>query len=135
MTLTIDGKDYKVRFGYNSFCDNDVFDRVKDMLTIMSPQNTEEDANNLDRIRDLFKVTRDLLFIGFKKYNPVESLEEVGELLDKYHDEAPEGEDRGILHVFLSLSEELMNEGFLSDMIQTQTPTPNRAQRRATTKK
>lgn len=129
MTLTIDGKEYRVRFGYNCFCDNDIFDRVKSMLLIMNPENEESTTNNLDRIRDLFSVTRDLLFIGFKRYNPVESVEEVGDLLDKYHDEAPEGEDRGILHIFLALTEELMNEGFLSDMMNQ--PTPNRAQRRA----
>ena len=133
MKLTIDGKEYRVRFGYNSFCDNDIFDRVKEMLAIMNPDNQDEAGLNLDRIKNLFTTTRDLLFVGFKKDNPVESLEEVGDLLDKYHDEAPEGEDRGILSIFLALSEELMNEGFLSDMMETK-QSPNRAQRRAAKK-
>ena len=119
MTLTINGKEYKVRFGYNSFCDSDIFDRVREMLAIMNGNNVETDAevSALGKIRDLFSVTRDLLYIGLKKYNPVDSKEVLGDLLDDYRDEAPEGENRGILSLFLALTEELMNEGFLSDLI------------------
>ena len=115
MKLIINGNEYKVRFGYNSFCDNDVFDRVRSMLSIMNGEAPDETAA-LNRVRDLFKVTRDLLFIGFKKYNPVKTPEEVGDLLDDYYDEAAEGEDHGLMQLFLALSEELMNEGFLSDL-------------------
>ena len=119
MTLTINGTDYRVRFGYNSFCDSDIFDRVREMLAIMTNNNVESDAeaSALGKIRDLFSVTRDLLYIGLKRYNPVESKEALGDLLDDYRDEAPEGENRGILSLFLALTEELMNEGFLSDLI------------------
>lgn len=135
MKLTINGKEYRVSFTYNCFCDSDIFDRVKEMLVIMSPERTDDpNANPLARVHDLFKTTRDLLFIGFKRYNPVESPEEIGDLLDQYHEEAPEGEDRGILSLFLALTEELMNEGFLSDMM-AQPTQPNRAQRRENGKK
>ena len=57
------------------------------------------------------------MFVGFQKYNPVESKQEIGEILDDYHDEAPDGEKRGILDLFTDLSEELMNEGFLGEFL------------------
>ena len=34
MELKVKGKEYKVRFGYNSFCDTDLMDRTKDLLGI-----------------------------------------------------------------------------------------------------
>lgn len=30
MELKVKGKEYKVRFGYNSFCDTDLMDRTKE---------------------------------------------------------------------------------------------------------
>lgn len=135
MVLTINGTEYRVKFSYNCFCDNDIFDRVKEMLGVMNGTDAGDDnATALGRIRDLFKVTRDLLFIGFKKYNPVATAEEVGNLLDDYHEEAPEGEDRSVLHIFLELAEELMSEGFLSELNaatnQPQKPKPKVAKKK-----
>ena len=58
-----------------------------------------------------------MLFVGFKKYNPVESAQEIGDILDDYHDEGTEEDRRGILDLFVKLSEELMAEGFLGDLM------------------
>ena len=46
----------------------------------------------------------------------LENLKQIGDLLDDYHDEAKE-EKRGILDLFTKLTEELMNEGFLADLM------------------
>ena len=59
-----------------------------------------------------------MLFVGFKKLNPVETVQEVGEILDDYNDEATEDDKRGILDLFTKLTEELMSEGFLGDLIE-----------------
>jgi len=119
LTITVSDTTYRIKFGYNCFCDSDIFDRVKDMIKILGGAGAEDDADvaGLGKIKDLFSTTRDLLFLGLQKYNPVESVQEVGDLLDTYRDEAPEGEKRGLLQIFSMLSEELMDEGFLSDLI------------------
>ena len=52
--------------------------------------------------------------VGFQKENPVESVQEVGDILDDYHDESP---DKGILDLFTQLTEELMSKGFLGDLL------------------
>lgn len=121
MVLSIGGKDYSVKFNYNCFCDTDLLDRVNELGKIFQGANAKDDkdVSGMGKIRELFVCVRELLFTGFREENPVDSLQEVGNLLDKYKAEAPEGEDRGILQLFVMLSNELMEEGFLSDLMKT----------------
>ena len=120
MVLKVKGKEYKVKFGYNSFCDTDLMDRTSDLLAIFQGAGVEDDKDvtGMGKIKELFSCVRDLLFVGFKKFNPVETVQEIGEILDDYHDEATDGEKRGILDLFTQLTEELMNEGFLGDLME-----------------
>lgn len=123
MTLSINGKEYKVKFGYNCFCDTDLLDRVNDATRIFSG---EEDVSNMSeeelknrgfkRVKNLFDVVRDLLFVGFKKYNPVETKQEIGDLIDDYIDEDTDGK-RGIKELFNLLEEELISRGFLNEIL------------------
>ena len=119
MTLKVKDKEYIVKFGYNSFCDTDLMDRTSDLLKIFQSANVEDDkdVSGMGKIKDLFVCVRDLLFVGFKKNNPVETVQEVGDILDDYHDEATEDDKRGILDLFTKLTEELMSEGFLGDLM------------------
>ena len=119
MILKVKDKEYKVKFGYNSFCDTDLMDRTTDLLKLFQGEEVEDDKDviGMGKIKDLFSCVRDLLFVGFQKFNPVESVQEIGEILDDYHDEAKEGEKRGILDLFTQLTEELMNEGFLGEFL------------------
>lgn len=119
MLLKVGEKEYKVRFGYNCFCDTDLMDRVKQISQLFSESGVEDDGDveAIDRVKDLFCCVRDLLFAGFKKYNPVETPQDVGDLLDEYRDGAEEGEDRGLFQLFTSLGNELMDEGFLADIL------------------
>lgn len=123
MTLKVKEKEYKVKFGYNSFCDTDLMDRTSELLKIFQGAEVEDDGDvaGLGQVKQLFTCVRDLLFVGFKKHNPVESVQEIGEILDDYHDEATEEDKRGIVDLFTSLTEELMNEGFLGDLMGTLT--------------
>lgn len=123
MTLKVKEKEYKVKFGYNSFCDTDLMDRTSELLKIFQGAEVEDDSDvaGLGQVKQLFTCVRDLLFVGFKKHNPVESVQEIGEILDDYHDEATEEDKRGIVDLFTSLTEELMNEGFLGDLMGTLT--------------
>ena len=120
MVLKVKDKEYKVKFGYNSFCDTDLMDRTSDLLKIFQGAGAEDDRDvtGMGKIKELFSCVRDLLFVGFKKFNPVETVQEIGEILDDYHDEAADGKKRGILDLFTQLTEELMNEGFLGDLME-----------------
>ena len=120
LVFKIKEKEYKVKFGYNSFCDTDLMERTTDLLKLFQKQNIvdDKDVNVAGKVKDLFSCVRDLLYVGFKKHNPVENVQEVGDILDDYHDEAKEkGEKRGIIDLFVRLTDELMNEGFLVDLM------------------
>ena len=120
MILNIKGAEYKVKFGFNSFADSDLLDRVQQIATLLSDDSEDR---GIGMLRDLFVVVREMLYVGFKRYNPVETIEEVGDLLDEYMEDTPIGEDgepledRGILAIFLELSNELASEGFLADFV------------------
>lgn len=123
MVLKVKDTEYKVKFGYNSFCDTDLMERTEDLLKLFQSTGADDDTDvaGLGKVRELFLCVRDLLFVGFKKFNPVETVQEVGDIIDDYHDEAPEGEKRGVMNIFTLLSEELMNEGFLGEILNDQT--------------
>ena len=118
-SLKIGDKEYKVKFGFNSFCDTDLMDRTKTLIMLFQAEDVsgDEDVSGLGKIKDLFTCVRDLLFVGFQKYNPVNSPQEVGNLLDQYHDEGTEEDPHGIMDLFSNLSGELMSEGFLADLM------------------
>lgn len=118
--LKVKENEYKVKFGYNSFCDTDLMNRTNDLLRIFQGAEAEndKDVSEMGKIKELFTCVRDLLFVGFKKFNPVENVQEIGEILDDYHDEATEEDKRGILDLFVMLTEELMNEGFLGNLME-----------------
>lgn len=119
--LNVKDKEYKVRFTYNAFCDTDLLDKTRELLGVFKGGNVETDADvsTMGKIKDLFVCVRELLFVGFRKDNPVETVQEVGDILDDYHDEATGEDKRGILDLFVILTNELMAEGFLSDLMQT----------------
>ena len=125
MVLKVKEKEYKVTFGYNSFCDTDLMDRTEDLLKLFQSTGADDDKDvaGLGKVKELFLCVRDLLFVGFKKFNPVETVQEVGDIIDDYHDEAPEEEKRGVMDIFTKLSEELMNAGFLGEILNDQTET------------
>jgi hypothetical protein len=118
-SIIISGKEYQVKFGFNSFCDTDLMDRTKDLIMLFQNENVSDDqgAAMLGKIKDLFICVRDLLFVGFQKFNPVKSPQEIGDLLDQYHDEGDEENPHGIMDLFGDLGNELMSEGFLGDLM------------------
>lgn len=126
MVLKVKEKEYRVKFGYNSFCDTDLMERTSDLLDLFSASKVEndKDVTGMGKIKELFSCVRDLLFVGFKKYNPVETVQEIGEILDDYNEEATEEDKRGIIDLFTKLTGELMNEGFLQDLMEQLTAEP-----------
>ena len=123
MVLKVKDNEYKVKFGYNSFCDTDLMERTSDLLNLFNGADVadDKDVTGMGKIKELFSCVRDLMFVGFKKFNPVETVQEIGEILDDYNDEATEDDKRGILDLFTKLTEELMSEGFLGDLMEQMT--------------
>ena len=119
MVLKVKEKEYKVKFGYNSFCDTDLMDRTQDLLELFRGGEVEDDAdvNSIGKIKELFCCVRDLLYVGFEKYNPVETVQDIGNILDDYNEDATEEDKRGLLDLFIMLTEELMSEGFLAGLM------------------
>lgn len=122
LALNVNGKEYKVKFGYNSFCDTDLMDRTEALMRVFATNGAENDKDvaTLGKVRELFCCIRELLFAGFKKYNPVETVQEVGDIIDDYHDEIKDGEKRDIMSLFETLTMELLDEGFLKELLTTQ---------------
>ena len=117
MILTVKGTEYKVKFGFNSFVDTDLMERTEAMIKIFDDKANKDDVYGMGRIKEMFTVVRELLFVGFKKYNAVESLEAVGNLLDDYIEEGTEENPHDLLELFGNLSNELMSEGFLKGVM------------------
>lgn len=127
MTIKIGEKEYIVKFGYNSFCDSDLLDRTAEAMgMIQEIQDLAKDedekgkevkttAEVLAKIRNLFMLTRELLFEGFKKKNPVTSISEVGDILDAYLDE--DKENHGLITIFGMIAQELLKEGFFGNLL------------------
>ena len=126
MTLKIKEKEYKVKFGYNSFCDSDLLDRTAEAMgMIQDMQSTSEEgqeeapvittAETMEKIRKIFVLTRDLLFEGFKKMNPVPAVNQVGDILDEYLEEDPK--NHGLITIFGQIAEELLKEGFFGNLL------------------
>ena len=123
MVLKVKENEYKVKFGYNSFCDTDLMDRTQDLLELFKGEEVEDDADErfLGKIKELFCCVRDLLYVGFEKYNPVETVQDIGNILDDYNEDSTEKDKRGLIDLFVMLAEELMKEGFLAELIQDMT--------------
>lgn len=123
MVLKVKENEYKVKFGYNSFCDTDLMDRTQDLLELFKGGEVEDDAdvNSLGKIKELFRCVRDLLYVGFERYNPVETVQDIGNILDDYNEGSTEEDKRGLIDLFVMLTEELMSEGFLAGVMQDMT--------------
>lgn len=119
ISLTVKGKEYKIKFGYNSFCDTDLMDRVEHLLSILQGNEIKDDNDiaALGMIKELFVCVRELVFVGVQKYNPIGTLKEVGDMLDDYKDEETEDDKRGLFGLLMLLTKELLDEGFLGDVL------------------
>ena len=45
MVLKVKDNEYKVKFGYNSFCDTDLMDRVNDLTMLFAGEEVENDSD------------------------------------------------------------------------------------------
>lgn len=119
LTLKVKDKEYKVKFGFNCFCDTDLIDRTESLIRFFDGAEVKDDKEvaALGQIKNLMCCIRELLYLGFAKYNPVNSVQEIGDIIDDYYDEGTEEDKRSALELFAKLTNELLNEGFLGDLL------------------
>lgn len=124
-------RTYKIRFTHNAFCDNNVMDSAKQAIKLyneFSKQAEEEENKNITESEQMEKflcllgstvdigvTTRDLIFVGCKKYNALLNVQEAGDIIDDYLDE----ENHSLIELFMELVNELMNSGFFKGMFLT----------------
>ena len=70
--IKISGKEYQVKYGINSFADTDLMDRTQWIIEQMNGETTEDQGKML---REMVITLRELLFVGFKKENPIDLFE------------------------------------------------------------
>ena len=121
--FSVNGKTYKIRFGYRVLYQSDLMDRVIKATT------GEADAP-AESIKNLIGLTGELLLAGLQKYhsdefgydpeNESERNEKLGiacDLIDDYEDEHTDEDgnrDKDGFTLFTDLQEELAKNGFLS---------------------
>ena len=114
----IHGKEYKVRYGYRTVCENDILDRVMNI-------GNSEDGTAKGLINNLVKTTAELLLVGLQKYHSKEfgykdekerlkRIDEILDLLDDYEDESTEDHEQDAATLLKDLQDELEKNGFLS---------------------
>ena len=114
----IHGKEYKVRYGYRTVCENDILDRVMNI-------GNSEDGTAKGLINNLVKTTAELLLVGLQKYHSdkfgyksdKEKEEKINLLLDwldDYEDESTEDHEQDAATLLRDLQDELEKNGFLS---------------------
>lgn len=117
MKITVKGTEYRVKFGFNSFVDTDLMERTEALIKIFDDKANKDDIYGIGRIKEMFSVVRELLYVGFQKYNPIDTQVAVGDLLDDYMEEGTEENPHDLLELFGQLSHELMEEGFLKGVM------------------
>lgn len=112
------GKEYKVRYGYRTVCENDILDRVMNI-------GSTEDGTVKGLINNLVETTAELLLVGLQKYHSKEfgydsederqkRIGEIIDMLDDYEDESTEEHEQDAASLLKDLQGELEKNGFLS---------------------
>lgn len=120
-TLKVKDKTYKIKFGYRALAKSGVLKEVVKMQSAIDKKD-EKDAV-VDLIADVFDILAKLVLAGLQKLNEdfvcdyddenivSAKIENVYDLLDEYMDEE---ESLGVMELFSELTNELLNNGFLS---------------------
>lgn len=114
-SFKVGDKEYKVKYGYRVLCETDLIDRV---TSVGSVDNSFKGA---------MKTIAELILAGLQKCHKDEfgydtesekedALGKVYDLMDEYEEESTEENPQSGYTLFEKCNEELMNNGFLSEM-------------------
>ena len=114
-SFTVNGKEYKVKYGYRVLCNSDLIDKV----TAIGQEN--------NGFKGAMKTVAELILAGLQKCHKDEfgyeteseeetALAKVYDLMDEYEEESTEENPQSGYTLFEKCNEELMKNGFLSQM-------------------
>lgn len=130
ITLTVKGKDYKLKFGYKSFKKSGLLREVVAMQKKARGGDNEEDSldSNLEMLEEVFELNSKLVLAALQKYNEEfrvdydnpksmqEAIDKADDFMDDYIDEE---DSMSVTELFNTLVNELFNGGFLSKKSET----------------
>ena len=124
-TLVINGNEYKIKFGYEATARCGVIDNVTELEDLMEKG---ENMRNED-LTTLLALVPKILVAGLQKFHKDEfgynyetgegkdaALNKTFELVDDYFDE---NKDADIIDLFNLLTEEMVQNGFLAQLLQS----------------
>ena len=114
-SFTVNGKEYKVKYGYGVLCNSDLIDKV----TSIGQEN--------NGFKGAMKTVAELILAGLQKCHKDEfgyeteseeetALAKVYDLMDEYEEESTEENPQNGYTLFDACQKELMKNGFLSEM-------------------
>lgn len=145
--ITVNGKDYAIKFGYYAVASSNIIEDVVSMQCRIDAMEkiedeTQKEVEQYKLIADIIPLVGRITLAGLQKYHDEEfgvdydndfdvkiKLRNTYRLLDDYFD-PEEGETReSALDMFFSYVEELTNAGFLSgEKVTEEVPTPKKPQ-------
>lgn len=123
--LKVNGKEYKIKFGYRALAKSKI---LKQVMGMQKEIKEKENEAVMDNISEIFELLSNLVLAGLQKYNPefkcdydspssvTENMEKIYDLLDDYMDDE---ESESVLDLFGELVTELIDNGFLSKKSET----------------
>jgi uncharacterized Ntn-hydrolase superfamily protein len=119
MVIKVNGKEYKLKFGYR------VMAKTALLQDVISMQNYFKGGKNalMDKLSDLIELNSNLVLAGLQKYNEdfrvdydneesvKQGLEKVYDIMEDYMDDP---ESAPVIDLFSDMVEELTDNGFLS---------------------
>lgn len=131
--IKINGKEYKLKFGYRSLYRTGILKRLQDAQQIFDNKSDDGAVDNksddgaFDKIEKLMGVTAEAFLAGLQKFHKdefgytTESEREamIDKVCDLFDDLADEDETIGILEIFTMINEELIERGFLARLFQS----------------
>lgn len=120
MQIKIDGKDYKIKFGYKPTLKEHVISKIV-KFSGMSDENGDVDMEDLE---ELLLYLPEILLVGLQvhhkdfrydydtKDGKEDQLDKVFDLIDKY----TENSDSSVMDLFNELQEALLEDSFLANM-------------------
>ena len=114
-SFKVGDKEYKVKYGYGVLCNSDLIDKV----TSIGQEN--------NGFKGAMKTVAELILAGLQKCHKDEfgyeteseeetALAKVYDLMDEYEEESTEENPQSGYTLFEKCNEELMKDGFLSEM-------------------
>ena len=120
MQIKIDGKDYKIKFGYKPTLKEHVISKIV-KFSGMSDENGDVD---MEKLEELLLYLPEILLVGLQvhhkdfrydydtKDGKEDQLDKVFDLIDKY----TENSDSSVMDLFNGLQEALLEDSFLANM-------------------